>query len=214
MRVFAHSVAVSMFLIWGAPLQAQEVPGCGSLKNAFGPFDYRDPLNRQERLPMVEAFHFTPDVESLRQGASGSVLGDLNYTLRVFPNHHRALSAVARYALNGGQFNYSSQIPSAECYFQRALVFRPDDEAVRVIYANFLFKGGDRENARKQYEEALRLAPASVEINYVSGLFFVEVGELDRAKSLAKVAYDNGYPLPGLKHKIEAAESGKSGNRK
>lgn len=202
-----------MSLIWGVSLLAQEVPGCGSLRNPYGPYDYRDPVNKAERLPIVETFHFTEGVESLREGASGSVLGDLSYTLRAFPNHHRALSAIGRYALGGGTFPYNSTIPSAECYFRRAIVFRPEDEAVHVIYANYLFKSGDRESARVQYEEALRLAPASVEINYVSGLFFVEVGEIDRAKSLAKVAYDNGYPLPGLKNKIAAAEAGKSVRR-
>lgn len=205
----------ALAMAWGSSLSAQEVPGCGVLQNAYGPFDYRDPISKRDSLPIVETFHFTPDVESLRRGNTGSVLGDLRYTLRAFPNHHRALKAMARYGLQGGQIPIDDDIASVDCYFERAITFRPDDAAVHVIYANYLFKRGERDNARKQYEAALQLAPDSVEINYVAGLYFVDVGDLARAKKLAKIAYDNGYPLPGLKNKIAAAEvsgKGKSGN--
>lgn len=200
-------VAVVASATWGARLYAQEVPGCGVLQNAYGPFDYRDPVNKRDNLPIVESFHFTPDVESLRHGRSGSVLGDLRYTLRAFPNHHRALKSMARYGLEGGRIPIDDDIPSVDCYFERAITFRADDAAVHVIYANYLFKRGERKDARKQYEEALRLDPDSVEINYVAGLYFVDIGDLARAKALAKIAYDNGYPLPGLKKKIAAAEA-------
>ncbi len=197
-------------LAWSAMLHAQDVPGCGTLRNAYGPFDYRDPINNRDNLPIVETFHFTPDVESLRHGSSGTVLGDLKYTLRAFPNHHRALSAIARYVIEGGRIPIDDSIPSADCYFDRAIAFRPDDEAVHVIFANYLYKPGDRGKAREQYEEALRLAPESVEINYVAGLFFVDTGELERAKQLAQVAYGGGYPLPELKKKIAAAEASRN----
>ena len=205
--MLALSTAVCISLAWALRLPAQEVPGCGTLQNAYGPYDYRDPVNKRDKLPIVDTFHFTADVESLRRGNTGTVLGDLQYTLRAFPNHHRALKAIARYALEGGQFPVDNMIPSAECYFERAIVFTPDDAAVRVLYANYLFKSGGREKAREQYEQALRLAPNSIEVNYVAGLYFVDVGDLERAKKLAKVAYDNGYPLPGLKNKIAAAET-------
>lgn len=189
-------------------LRAQEVPGCGMLQNAFGPFDYRDPVVKRERLAMVETYHFTPDVESLRGGyTGGSPLRDLAYTLRVFPNHPRALAAMARYVYTGRPSTDDPTVLSADCYFARAIVFAPDDEAVRVIYADYLYRMKQPEKARAQYEEALRLAPESVDVNYAAGLFFVAIGELDRAKQLAEVAYGGGYPLTGLKKKIAAAET-------
>ena len=101
--VFLLAAAVAA-ATWGARLFAQEVPGCGVLQNAYGPFDYRDPVSKRDNLPIVESFHFTPDVESLRHGRSGSVLGDLRYTLRAFPNHHRALKSMARYGLEGFRY--------------------------------------------------------------------------------------------------------------
>ena len=200
-------IAGSLTLAWNVSLHAQEVPGCGTLQNAYGPYDYRDPVDKRNHLPIVENFHFTPEVEALQRGRSGSVLSDLTYTLRAFPNHHRALRSIARYVHEGHPIPIDDYIPSVDCYFARAIAFRPDDAAVYVIYANFLFKSGDREEARTQYESALRLAPDSAEINYVAGLFFIDVGDLNRAKELAKVAYDGGYPLAGLQKKIAAAEA-------
>lgn len=165
-------------------------------------------------MPIVETFHFTPDVESLRHGRSSSVYGDLSYTLRAFPNHHRALSAMARYAIAGGRIPEDDSIPSVECYFRRAIAFRAKDEVVHVIYANFLFRTGAIDEARDQYEEALLLAPESIEINYAAGLFFVDTGDLARARKLAEVAYRGGYPLPGLKRKIAAAEASAKNKKK
>lgn len=74
---------------------AQEVDGgCGALQNAFGPFD--DRTARGYNLDVVGSYHFTPPVEALIRGASGTIGGDLDYTLRAFPNHHRALNATNR----------------------------------------------------------------------------------------------------------------------
>src|SRR4051812_47506028 len=63
--------------------------GCGSLANPYGPFDYR---TSKDKLDIVEGAHFTPDVETLRSGSTGSLGADIDYTLRTSPNHHRALN--------------------------------------------------------------------------------------------------------------------------
>jgi tetratricopeptide (TPR) repeat protein len=190
---------------------SQEVAGCGSLDNAFGPFDYRDPAARKQSLGLVETHHFTQDVEQLIRGAdSGSLIGDLDYTLRAFPNHHRALSAVSRYELRGGRQWTNPAVRSAECYLQRALVFTPNDAIVRLLFGNHLLKSGKKDAAREQFDEALLLQPSDVEVNYNAGLLYLEVGDLARAKELADVAYAGGYPLPGLRRKLAEAE-GKSG---
>ncbi len=184
----------------------RKFPGADFLQNSYGPFDYRDYSVRQRNLPVVEQYHFTPDVRSLQRGRSGTVIGDIDYTLRAFPNHPGALDSVARYELHGGRFE-SETIRSADCFFRRAVVFAEGDPVVRVLYANYLFKRGQKDEARTQYEEALKLAPDSPEISYNAGLFFLEVGDLARAKELAKIAYGKGYPLQGLKNKIDAAEA-------
>jgi tetratricopeptide (TPR) repeat protein len=184
------------------PAQAEDVAGCGNLANAFGPFDYRDPENRGEQLYLVEMAHFTEKVESLAGGNTGTVIGDIDYTLRAFPNHHRALGSVARYALRGAKVWANPYVQSADCYFLRAVAFAPDDELVRVLFANYLAKTGQSDKARREYEVALNLAPENPEICYNAALFFLDVGETSRAQQLANIAYSSGYPLPGLRSRL------------
>lgn len=189
----------------GVPVEsiAQGGATCGSLKNAYGPFDYSDAEARQNRLAVVEKYHFTPEVEQLRRGESGSIAGDLDYTLRAFPNHHRALNALARYSLQGKGMHGAHY--SVDCYFDRAMRWRPEDPVVRMIYGNLLSKRGDVKGAREQYEAALKYAPNSAEVNYNAGLFFVSQGDYSRARKCAQAAYAAGYPLPGLKNKLQEA---------
>lgn len=207
LRAIAECGAIVAGLLLSADAPAQTVPGCGSLKNSFGPFDYRDPIARDEPLYLVEMAHFTPDVENLVKGNTGYVEGDLDYTLRAFPNHHRALQSVARYFLRGGQTWRNPAIPTADCYFDRALVFTPDDGQVHLIYAGYLAKRGNATGARKHYEAAIALDPDAPEAHYNYGLFLVDQGELDQARKQADIAYAGGYPLPGLRNKIRSAET-------
>ena len=44
---------------------------------------------------------------------------------------------------------------------------------------------------------------ASAEINYNLGLILLELGDLDGAARHAELAYDLGYPLPGLRAKLQ-----------
>jgi Tfp pilus assembly protein PilF len=214
-RRYVIGASCIVIALLAAPFQAsraQEIPGCGELENSYGPFDYRDAYVRSQKLRVVEDFHFTRDVQSLQRGASGSVISDLDYTLRAFPNHIRALSVMSKYALQGGGF--LDTISSADCYFLRAVTFAPDDAAVHLLYGNYLYKRKKLQEAREQYEAAVRLDPQSPEISYNAGLYFLEVGELERARQLAKIAYDQDYPLPGLKNRLAAAEAAASGKKK
>lgn len=43
----------------------------------------------------------------------------------------------------------------------------------------------------------------SAEICYNLGLILIELGEIDEAEKYAKLAYELGYPLPGLRAKLE-----------
>ncbi|MGE0436446.1 MAG: hypothetical protein AB7G76_03585 [Steroidobacteraceae bacterium] len=183
----------------------QEVPGCGNLQNAFGPYDYRDP-GQAKNLDVVERFHFTQQVEFLERGqSSAEPLSDIVYTLRAFPNHHRALNSIARLQLRGERFPENTM--DVDCFFKRASTFAPEDYKVHLLYGMFLAKQKQLEGARSEYETALRLAPESVDVNYTAGLFFVEIGDIARAKQLADVAYAAGYPLPGLRNRLAAAEA-------
>jgi tetratricopeptide (TPR) repeat protein len=184
--------------------QGLEVPGCGNLANAYGPFDYTNASNVREKLPVVETYHFDKGVEALKgQEGSGASLGaDLDYTLRAFPNHHRALDAIGRYQLQLKQAPVPGAHYSAECYFERAMTFAPQDGVARMVYGIYLTRKGDRDGALKRYLEAKALMPESTELAYNLGLLYTSLQRYDDAVEEAQRAYAGGFPLMGLKNKL------------
>lgn len=176
---------------------------CGTLDSGFGPFDYRTAAQKDREI--VERFHFTPSVEALRKGATGPIGGDLNYTLRAFPNHPRALYAMARYALQLGTMRIPGALYPAECYFDRAIRFTPDDAQVRALYADFLIRLKRPQEARQQLEFAETLAVSSPQTTYNLALAWAELGVYDKALPLARKAYAAGVQFPGLRNKLKTA---------
>ncbi|MEM6808752.1 MAG: tetratricopeptide repeat protein [Pseudomonadota bacterium] len=181
---------------------AQLDPECGRLDNAYGPYDYTNGMHRREYLRIVELRHFTPKVEGLIAGESGGLIHDIDYTLRAFPNHHRALYAMVRFQLKD-PVRPGSRYYTARCYLERATTFKPDDPIPRLLYGIYLQGKDDLEGARDQYEMALRIDPQSAEVNYNAGLLYLKLGEHEKALQAAHTAYANGHQLPGLRNQLK-----------
>ena len=119
------------FLIASGLVQAQENKGpvaCGELANAFGPFDYRSASEEDRRL--VNGAHFTEQVETLKSGKTTNWPGgDIDYTLRAFPNHPRALLAMMNLSFKEKRLKPNSAHWPVECYFDRAERFRGEVDA-------------------------------------------------------------------------------------
>ena len=177
---------------------------CGNLSNAYGPFNYIDPDHFNNKLNVVERHHFTSKVENLIEGESGALALDIDYTLRAFPNHHRALWSAAKLQLQRG-WTPDAHYFSADCYFDRAMRFQPKDGMVRMIYGIYLHKKQSYKDALVRYKEALELKPDSSEIYYNMGLLYVDTKDFANAKIAAEKAYGLGYPLPGLKNQLVRA---------
>lgn len=175
---------------------------CGDLTNAYGPYDYR---TSRDKLYIVEGAHFTEDVEALRRGRTGTLGGDIDYTLRASPNHPRALIAMANLGrkLNTDQpqgANYS--IP---CYFNRAIRFAGNDPMVRLIYGTYLSRVGKPQQAVKELEIALTLDQDNANIHYNLGLIYLDLKDYPKAREHAERAYALGFALPGLRKLLEEA---------
>lgn len=210
-----RSVGVVLLGVWLVG-SAWAAPACGDLANAYGPFDYANPEHYKNNLPVVETHHFTAEVESLiraKSGYIGGVWGDLDYTLRAFPNHHRALYAFVRYEIREREKAKAKgetyQPPSsddfpktAECYFDRAIRWRPNDPDVRLVYGIHLQLTGHLDKALQQYQLSEKLRPNSADLNYNMGLLYFDMKKYDLAKQYARKAYQLGYPLPGLRKKL------------
>jgi len=164
---------------------------CGDLGNAYGPFDYR---TDRHKLGIVEQFHFTPEVEALIRGKSSPIVGnDLDYTLRAFPNHHRALAALTRH----GQRTKSPQPAGlrypVDCYFERAVRFRPDDTTVRILLAGHLFRTGRTDEALVQLRVAGEAASTNGFTHYNIGLAYFDMKRYDKALEHAHRAMQLGF---------------------
>ena len=199
--------AIPGFILAAISLQVFASVTCppATVDAKYGPFDYTDPGVKVSRLPIVEQYHFQPQTEQLIKGTSGALINDLDYVLRSFPNHHRALNAMARLA----KIEHSDRPEHAhftvDCYFERALGFAPKDAMVRLIYGNYLYdlkKDGD---ALEQYQQAEKLDPDNANIQYNIGLLYFKMKQYDKALAHAKNAYAAGFPLPGLRMKLQKA---------
>jgi tetratricopeptide (TPR) repeat protein len=174
--------------------------GLANLENAYGPFDYNNMQENKEKLPIVEKHHFTRNVEFLVKGETGRLIGDIDYTLRAFPNHPRALNAVGRLELRDG---VKATLHPASCYFDRALKFRPNDANVYLVYGIYLYKANQLDAAIEKLTVAIHLAPDSAEAHYNLGLMLYANEEYEEAIKHATIAKDLGYPLGGLIKKLK-----------
>lgn len=180
------------------------VRDCGAVHVPQSGGDYTDP-RAADRLKVVEAYHFTADVESLRHGASGPLGGDLGYTLEHFPNHHRALAALVRLSIREQNPRPHGAHYSTECYFDRALRFSSADTQVRRVYADFLLATRRDEDALAQLEKVVASDPNDARSHYNAGLLCVRKKDWVRATAHASEAYRLGFPLPGLRNKLAEA---------
>ncbi|MDD5297600.1 MAG: tetratricopeptide repeat protein [Rhodocyclaceae bacterium] len=199
----AGTLLVLLALSLAAGLARADEYSCGllSYSGQYGPYDYRVDKGN---LPIVEGAHFTPDVEALRHGKSAPLGGDIDYTLRAFPNHHRALLSMMKL---GERLNVN-KVPGAnwnvECYFDRAIRWRPDDGTVRMIYGVWLVKHGRGKDSIPQLEKAAELDGDVPNVTYNLGLVYLDLKDYDKALRYAQKAYMAGFPLPGLRDKLKA----------
>jgi len=182
---------------------------CTGRDQGFGPYDYTDPATRMRDprhnlapLKLVEKHHFTGKVEQLIKGEAGYIISDIDYTLRAFPNHHRALYSIIRLYTEPGHKNKPKEKTPPECYLQRAEIFSPKDPTVQILFGIYLHKVGKNKDALKHYHKVLELNPNSAEGHYNLGLLLLKMKRYDEARTHAQEAYKLGYPLQGLRQKL------------
>jgi tetratricopeptide (TPR) repeat protein len=196
--VIAQAFAMSF------PVLAQVVPGCGSLSSEgqYGPYDYR---SDRDKLPIVLNAHFTPEVEALIRGKSGTLGGDIDYTLRAIPNNHRALIAMMRLGEKEKTPQPRGSRYTIACWFERAVAFRPDDSVVRMIYSSYLSTNGREADANAQLELAAAQAKDNPLTHYNIGLHYFDMKNYDKALTHAHKAMSLGFPRTELSDQLRQA---------
>lgn len=212
-RFVAASIKIwaSLFLLCAAGQAQAQLPAqrgmelenlaCGKIyMDRYGPYDYRD---ERDKLKVVEEFHFSRNVEFLIKGITAHYGQDLNYTLLSSPNHHRALVAAVRYGERTGLDKPFGLTFSVECFFDRALRFRPDDTVARALYAQFLHKHNRTAEGLAQLDIAVPLAKDSAFSHYNLGLMYLELGQNEKALAQAHRANALGASLDGLERALK-----------
>ena len=197
---FLLLLALSCSPIYSIAKSMPKIPlECGALKNAYGPFDFTNPIHVKKQWPIVAQHHFTPSVEYLKKGKEGRLHQDLDYTLRAFPNQHRALYSVIKYeTLN----KKPPLIRSAKCYLIRATAFQPKDDLSWMLFGIYYHRLGKFDRSLDMYKIALKLNPDNEQLHYNMGLLYLKMNKNDLALKHAKIAYKKGAKQPGLKNKL------------
>jgi Tfp pilus assembly protein PilF len=184
-----------------AIILAGSVSICTDLPHFESGGDYTNPADR-ENLGAVEDFHFTRSVETLTQGVSGTLGADINYTLERFPNHHRALAAMAKLALREETARPRDAKTTIDCYFERALRMNANDATVHSIYGGYLLAAARPDEAFYHFTVAAGVEPENATVHYNLGLLYLKRKDFEQARVQAKLAYQLGFPLPGLKNRL------------
>ncbi|WP_114971804.1 tetratricopeptide repeat protein [Rhodoferax ferrireducens] len=195
------SIGLLVAIFSAMPLYAQSgYSACGSLKNGYGPYDYR---TDRDKLPIVTGAHFTEVVEALIRGTTNTRPGgDIDYTLRAIPNNHRALMAMMRLGEKEKTTQPSGSSYSIECWFERAILFRPDDGIVRMIYSTYLNRNGRIPDATRQLEIATTYAKDSAVTHYNIGLHYFDLKNYDKAIIQAHKAMALGWMQTELRDQL------------
>lgn len=202
MRILAIFIVIVFFLTPLSAVAAKNKGYCGELKGGYGPFDYLERFNYQADLRVVEDHHFSSNVENLISGQSSYLGADIDYTLHVWPNHHRALVSLVKYSIREKSTHIPHMKYPVECYFDRAIRMNAKDAKVRSIYSAFLSQRGRNKEALEQLEVAANLEPDNATILYNLGLLYFKQKNYEKAGYYAEQAYALDYPLPGLRNKL------------
>ena len=209
---------LTLLFVAALPVLAQQDCNIDLQNNGIGPWDYYDPINSvpsganpMGNIKRVTNVHLKPGMLRLEKRASGSFSSDIDYTLRAIPNHPAGLDLASRLeqrlaqpgAENIPLFRHEKPTRTAECYFQRAIAVAPNRFYTYVVYGIHLHRFGKYDAANKAYERALALGSNSIETNYNYGLSLVKTGRYADAEQQARLAYQGGFPLPGLRNLLQ-----------
>lgn len=197
------NLLIALLLTSAGVASAQQVSACGSLQNAYGPFDYRK--ERTGMLQIVERAHFTTEVEMLIRGKSGYLGSDLDYTLRAAPNHHRALAATARLAEREGNPQPGKMRYTVDCWFDRAMRFAPDDHVVRFLYVQYLVKTKRAKEATQHLDHVANQRPPEALTWLNLALLNADLGRWEIGRSQAEQARSLGLERAQVSERFAAA---------
>ena len=152
-------------------------------------------------LANLEQHHIAPGLARLKGRNYQGALEDFTFILSSFPNHPQALALVSDVC----DVQWKDARCDSESWFQRAVEINPRVAQTHVLYGLHRQRRGRANEAMQAYKRALELNPASSNAHYNLGLAYFDQKQFDLANQHAQASYALGFPLPGLRDKLNRA---------
>ncbi|EAR21146.1 tetratricopeptide repeat protein [Nitrococcus mobilis] len=166
-----------------------------------GVYDYYAPASYPPRLiKNVLGYHIKPAEEGLKAGNWTKAEGNIGFILNYFPNHPEGLKLALAYAAKSGHDRFALD------RIKKALDINPKIAWTHLVYGVYLHRHNDLAAAEREYRKATELDTDLADAYYNLGLLLVDAGNIADAKKAAQKAYNLGYPLPGLRLKLQKAK--------
>jgi hypothetical protein len=198
----ASGVAVWMLSTHAA--FALQVDGCGTVGEGIL-VDYRMAKSEVDSVATAAAVHFTTPVETLQSGFAMKSPGpDITYTLQRVPNHYRALLSMVALGEREKTSKPLGSEYSLECWFRRGVAIFPDDNTVRMLYAQYLYKSSRNKEAEAQLSVASRQAADNAFTLNNIGLVYFDAKNYEQSLLHAHKAYALGLGNMILKEQLKS----------
>lgn len=152
-------------------------------------------------LANLEQHHIAPGLARLKGRNYQGAFDDFTFILSGFPNHPQALALVSDIC----DVQWKDPRCDSTTWFQRALEINPRIAQTHVLVGLHEQRRGRIDEAVQSYKRALELNPASSNAHYNLGLAYLDRKRFDLANQHAQASYALGFPLSGLKDKLNRA---------
>jgi predicted Zn-dependent protease len=151
-------------------------------------FNAANDRNVKQQLYNVERFHLNKSVvENIGSGKYQYALGDINFTLKYFPNHPRALHLLTTIAV----LSKNRVLPMR--YFERAIALYPNHAITHAQYGWYFVTIGDLDNGIQKLNHAVQMDP-KLTAGYVwLAQAHAKKGDVQSAREARERAKELGY---------------------
>jgi predicted Zn-dependent protease len=191
---FVSVIEAQVFHLDNLEYSADVMPVQDAPHTVYDYFDASTDRIVKQRLQAVERFHMNKHLfENIANGKYKHALGDIDFTLRYFPNHPRGLqllTTVAALTKNGA-------LPIR--YFEKAIALYPKHAITHAQYGWFFVTIGDLDNGIQKLRHAIEMDPKLTTGHVWLAQAYEKKGDLQSSRAARERAKELGYngKLPG-----------------
>jgi predicted Zn-dependent protease len=196
---FVSVIEAQVFHFDNVEYSAGVIPVQGAPHTVYDYFDASTDRIVKQRLQAVERFHMNKDLfENISKGKYKFALGDIDFTLRYFPNHPRGLQLLTTVAA----LTKKTALPIG--YFEKAIALYPGHAITHAQYGWYFVTIGDLDNGIQKLNHSIQMDPKLTAGHVWLAQAYEKKGDLKLAREARERAKELGYDgkLPGEPSKL------------